>query len=65
MSALGEYLALRDREEVAVLGGLSAAVGTALVLVSEVPEPLEPAGVATVTAIVFLTLVVVLSLARL
>jgi len=65
MSALRKYLALKDREEVAVLGGLSAAVGTVLVLLSEVPEPLEPAGVATVTAIVFLALVVVLSLVRL
>jgi hypothetical protein len=65
MSGLRKYLALRDREEVAVLGGLSAAVATVVVLLSDLPEGLEPAGVATVTAILFLSLAFALTLARL
>ncbi|MEF8887230.1 MAG: hypothetical protein V5A30_05435 [Haloarculaceae archaeon] len=65
MSTLGRYLALRDGEEVAVLGGLSAAVGTVVVALSDLPEGLEPVGVVTVAAIVFLSLVFALALARL
>jgi hypothetical protein len=65
MSTFRKYLALRGGGEVAVLGGLSAAVGTVVVTLSEVPDGLEPVGVVTVAAVVFLSLVFTLALARL
>jgi hypothetical protein len=61
---LHRQLALRDREEAAVVGGLAAAVAAVGVVLADVPEPMEPVGVAVGTWVVFLGLVAALALAR-
>jgi hypothetical protein len=61
---LHRQLALRDSEEAAVVGGLAAAVAAVGVVLADVPDSMEPVGVAVGTWVVFLGLVAALALAR-